>query len=205
MNSIICSEVRKNAIKKVLTDIMFYSKKHFSEDVLRVMATHLSRYEVEKGVSVFMTSRRPNNYSVKLIAKIDTGKEFLYLWWTENANKIKKENSNIYALGLTFEYKASDELAIYTIEDWKKEFPAFSEYLSELRNVVLRVKIFSKAGTFYREVADMPGKWLVQTPVNKYFVPSRPIGKLVSPNRLYIFQPNPRLKKEFYERLIRIE
>lgn len=205
MDTIICSEVRKEAIKKVIKDMLFYSKKKLPESALYQIVMSLTKYEVEKGVSVFMTADRPNGYNSILVDRIDTGKDILYLWWTQNANKGSKSTSNLYALGMTFKYKSADEVSNYTCEDWEKEFPAFSEYISEIKGRVLKVKIFSKAGIFYREVADIPGKWLVQTPVNKYFIPNRPIGKLVSPNKLYIFQPNPRMKKAFYERLIRIE
>ena len=205
MDTIKCSEVRKKAMRKVIHDILFYSKKKLSDRTLTKIVECLSQYEVEKGVSVFMTAERPNAYDTKLIGKIDTGKEILYLWWTKNVKKNAQGHGNTYALGMNFGYKTAGELAIYTMEDWENEFPEFAMYLSELRGKIWKVKLFSKASVFYKEVAELPGDWLVQTPVNKSFVPNRPIGKLVAPDKLYIFQPNPKMKKDFYERLIKIE
>lgn len=200
----LCSDVRKKAIRKVISDILLYSKKHFSKDVLMVLATYLSNYEVEKGVCVFMTPKRPDDSESSLIAKIDTGKDFLYLWWTLNANKNNKRRPKYYALGLTFEYKEGNDVAIYTARDWEEDFPAFSKYTTELKSVIWNIKVFSKASSFYKEIEDLPGEWLAQDPDDKDFAPNKPIGKIVGAGRIYIFQPNPKMNKEFYEQQIKI-
>lgn len=107
MCNTIYPEVREEAVEKVISKILLFSKKRFSEKALRDLRITLMRREVEKGVSVYMTSNKPNRWSCYLIGKIDMGTEYLYLWWDDNINKNKIENPNLYSLGLNFRYKKS--------------------------------------------------------------------------------------------------
>lgn len=204
MEVINCSKARKNAIMRIIQDMFYYSKKKLPEHALEKIVRCLAMYEVEKGVSVFMSSQKPNE-EAKLIAKIDTDKEILYLWWSDNAKKNNEYTSKAYSLGMTFKYKSANELAIYSVEDWQREFPDFAEYIADLKGHTWKIKLYSKAGILFDKVSGEEGIWLVQDPANNRFIPNRPVGKVILPNELHIFQPNPNMKKPIYERLIKIE
>lgn len=204
MHDMVNSEVRRSAVRQVISKILFYSKMNISKDALKQIERNLMNYEVEKGVSVYLTAKKPLSYGIKLITKVDLGKQFLYIWWGDNLNKRNLQMPSPYALGLTFVYKKEYELTTYTLEEWKKDYPDFYDCALQLRGFKVELKVFSKAGNFYKEVVDMPGEWLVQTPKGKYFIPNRPIGKLVSGNKLYMFIPNLKMKRNFYKKLVMI-
>ena len=203
MYSSIRSDVRRNAVRKVVRDVLRYSKKDLSKETLAEIIRIISQYQVEYGVSVFMTPKKPDGFDVRAIGKIDTGKEYLCLWWTDNEGR--NNTYKAYALGMTFQYKSGNNVAIYTEDDWIKEYPAFYDFLPELKGRTWKVKVFSRFNMFYKNVINEPGEWLLQNPTGRdKWDSTRPMAKLMSNNLLYIYQPDIKMKKDFFERLIKI-
>ena len=162
----------------------------------------LTGYAVENGVSVHITNKRPFNINTILIDRVEVDDQYLYIWWRENFNL--EEDSNQYILGFTFVNKSEDKLDIYTEKQWKEEFPNFYNDILKFKGNIIELKVFSNAGRFYKEVANHPGEWIGHVSSGKYFAPKRPIGKLIYRNKLYVFLPNLRIKREYYKKLIKI-
>lgn len=199
---IVVSDVRKRAIKKVINKILFYSKRNISRDSIIDTERFLNDYAIENGVSVHITNKRPFNINTILIDRVEVDDQYLYFWWRENFNL--EEDSNQYILGLTFVNKSEDKLYIYTEKQWKIDFPDFYRDIKKFRGNIIELKVFSNAGRFYKEVANHPGEWVGQSLIGKYFAPKKPIGKLIYGNKLYIYLPNLKTKREYYKKLIKI-
>ena len=190
---------RNKALEMVISEIQLRSKRQFSDETKKKIKEVLSNYEVEDGVSVFMTPEKPIDKTY--IAKIDCGREYVTFWWGEN----RKANINRYALGLTFSHKGQNEVALYKKEELCKEFPDFADYFSKYeKGKKLKLVVYAKAGSFYKDAKDVSGEWLLQTPQNKSFIPSKAIGKIADGNVIYIFQPNNNIRANRYVRNIEV-
>ena len=101
------SNVRKQAVDKVISDIKQSKIRKFSDATLGQIRDILLRYEVEEGVVVFFSSDTPAGKT--MIAKIDTGKEYAVLWWGNNLNKKRVSNPCKYGLGIVMIGKHKNE------------------------------------------------------------------------------------------------
>lgn len=196
------STMRNEAILFLISRIEEKSNRAFNEKEIRFLTEVLQDYEVEDGVSVFMTISKPAGK--KKIAKIRCHNEYITLWWGINRNAKKSTYPNRYALGITFEDIPATEHTYLTIAELSKKFPAFKDFFATLCiNDEFMLFAYSKAASFSKAVMDREGTWLLQTPEGKSFVPSAPIGKKVG-NELHLFWPGNTIKKDFFKRLIQV-
>lgn len=196
------STMRKEALSILIARIGKKSNREFNEKEIRLLTEVLQDYEVEDGVSVFMTSSKPAGK--KKIAKIRCHNEYITLWWGINRNAKKSSYPNRYALGITFEDIPATEHTYLTIAELSKKFPAFKDFFETLHpSDEFMLFAYSRAGIFSKVVINREGTWLLQTPEGKSFVPSAPIGKKVG-NELHIFWPGNTIKKDFFKRFIQV-
>lgn len=196
------SLVRKEAIQKLVVEIQKKTKRVFTEKDIRFFTEVLVNYEVEDGVSVFMTPRKPSGKNK--IAKIRCRNEYAILWWGPNINAHKTSNPNRFALGITYEDIPSNEHTYFTIGELIKKFPEFKEVFTTLKpNDEIKLFAYAKAGTFSRAVMEREGIWLLQIPEGKSFVPAKAIGKRID-NEIHLFWPGNSIKKDYFKKLIQI-
>ena len=198
------SNLRKQAVDKVISDIKQSKIRKFSDATLGQIRDILLRYEVEEGVVVFFSSDTPAGKT--MIAKIDTGKEYAMLWWGNNLNKKRVSNPCKYGLGIVMVGKHGNEKCRYTVTEISEEFPDFAEFFYKLKNgETFKLYVYQKAGDLYRAVASHEGEWILQTPQGKSFVPTKPIGKYVEGKELHIFYPKNTVKGTKYQKFILID
>ena len=198
------SNLRKQAVDKVISDIKQSKIRKFSDATLGQIRDILLRYEVEEGVVVFFSSDTPAGKT--MIAKIDTGKEYAMLWWGNNLNKKRVSNPCKYGLGIVMVGKHENEKCRYTVTEISEEFPDFAEFFDKLKNgETFKLYVYKKAGDLYRAVASHEGEWILQTPQGKSFVPTKPIGKYVEGKELHIFYPKNTVKGTKYQKFILID
>ena len=198
------SNVRKQAVDKVISDIKQSKIRKFSDATLGQIRDILLRYEVEEGVVVFFASNTPAGKT--LIAKVDAGKEYALLWWGNNLNKRRVSNPCKYGLGIVMIRKRGDESRNYTITELGERFPAFAEFFSRFKKGdTFKLCVYKKAGDLYRAVAERDGEWILQTPNGKSFFPTMPIGKYVEGKEVHIFYPKNKVNKAKLQRLVSID
>lgn len=198
------SNVRKQAVDKVISDIKQSKIRKFSDATLGQIRDILLRYEVEEGVVVFFSSDTPAGKT--MIAKIDTGKEYAVLWWGNNLNKKRVSNPCKYGLGIVMVGKHKNEKCSYTVTELAEKFPDFAEFFSKFKTGdTFKLHVYKKAGDLYRAVANRDGEWILQIPQGKSFVPTRPIGKYVEDKELHIFYPKNTVKGVKFQKFISID
>lgn len=196
------SLVRKEAIRKLIVEIQEKTKRVFTEKDIRFFTEVLENYEVEDGVSVFMTPRKPSDKYK--IARIRCRNEYAILWWGPNKNAHKISNPNRFALGITYEDIPYNEHTYFTTDELVKKFPEFTEVFAMLKpSDEIKLFAYAQAGTFSRAVMEREGIWLLQTPEGKSFVPSKPIGKRIG-NEIHLFWSGNNIKKDYFKKLIQI-
>lgn len=198
------SSFRIDAVEKLILKIKTRSEpREISEETMAKLKDVLTSYEVEEGVTIFFASGKP--VEKKKIAEIDVGKEYMILWWGENLAKRKSSYPNMYALGITFRNKSEYELASYTYSELSREFPDFAEFFNSIeKGSMLRICCYAKAGLFAEAVEGKTGEWILQTPKNKSFVPTRSIGLQTSKNEVYLFQYGKKIRTKRYIRNVKI-
>ena len=195
------SIVRNQAIDAIIQKIGDISRKTINSKTETSIRNILQKYEVEDGLSIFLASSQPSDK--EFLAKVDTGKEYMYLWWGENRGKNLTSHSNRYAMGITFVGKRHDEISEYTVEDLTEEFSDFANIFLGLRKgEILRLYVYSKPGTLYNDVYLKHGKWLLRMPYER--VASQSIGKLVGDSDYYIFQEGKTIRGNRYKKTIKI-
>lgn len=198
------SNVRKQAVDKVISDIKQSKIRKFSDATLGQIRDILLRYEVEEGVVVFFSSDTPAGKT--MIAKIDTGKEYAVLWWGNNLNKKRVSNPCKYGLGIVMVGKHKNEKCSYTVTELAEKFPDFAEFFSKFKKGdTFRLHVYKKAGDLYRAVANRDGEWILQIPQGKSFIPTRPIGKYVEGKELHIFYPKNTVNGIKFQKFISID
>lgn len=196
------SLVRKEAIQKLIFEIQKKTKRVFTEKDIRFFTEVLENYEVEDGVSVFMTPQKPSGKSK--IARIRCRNEYAILWWGLNKNAHKISNPNRFALGITYEDIPCNEHAYFTISELVKRFPEFEEVFTTFKpNDEIKLFAYAKAGTFSKAVMEREGIWLLQIPEGKSFVPSKPIGKRIG-DEIHLFWPGNQIKRDYFKKLIQV-
>ncbi len=194
------SSIRQRAVLDLIQTIQLKSNRLFSEKDVKLLQDVLKNYEVEDGVSVFMTKAKPEGK--EKIAKIRFHNEYVTLWWGKNKYARKMSNPNKYALGLTFSDIPITEHTYITIEELNKKFPDFKEFFATLHsNDEFKLFAYSKASFFSKAVMEQEGTWLLQTPEGKNFVPSAPIGKKIG-DELHIYWPKNKIKNDCFKKLI---
>ena len=198
------SNVRKQAVDKVISDIKQSKIRKFSDVTLGQIRDILLRYEVEEGVVVFFSSDTPAGKT--MIAKIDTGKEYAVLWWGNNLNKKRVSNPCKYGLGIVMVGKHKNEKCSYTVTELAEKFPDFAEFFSKFKTGdTFKLHVYKKAGDLYRTVANRDGEWILQIPQGKSFIPTRPIGKYVEGKELHIFYPKNTVNGTKFQKFISID
>lgn len=196
------SSVRKQAIEELIDKIQRKTNRVFCEKDIRFFTEVLENYDIEDGVSVFMTSSRPTGK--EQIAKIRCRKEYAILWWGLNKNKKKSSNPNKFALGITYEDIPATEHTYLTISELVQKFPAFNDFFNTLKpGEEFKLFAYAKAGELSKAVMEKEGTWLLQTPNGKSFVPAKPIGKKIN-NELHIFWPANSIKVKCFKKLIQV-
>lgn len=196
------SLVRKEAIRKLIDEIQKKTKRVFTEKDIRFFTEVLENYEVEDGVSVFMTPQKPSGKNK--IARIRCRNEYAILWWGPNKNANKISNPNRFALGITYESIPSNEHTYFTISELVKKFPEFEEVFATFKpNDEIKLFAYAKAGTFSKAVMERDGIWLLQIPEGKCFVPAKPIGKRID-NEIHLFWPGNNIKRDYFQKLIQV-
>ena len=198
------SDVRKYAVDRVISKIKQCKIRKFSDATLGQISDILLKYEVEEGVVVFFSSNIPAGKTK--IAKIDTGYEYVELWFGNNLNKKHISNPCKYGLGIIMVGKKKDEKCIYTVSELGEKFPDFTEFFGKLKNGdTFRLHVYKKAGDFYRAVANRDGEWILQIPQGKSFIPTKPIGKYIEGKELHIFYPKNTVKGTEFQKFISID
>lgn len=198
------SNVRKQAVDKVISDIKQSKIRKFSDATLGQIRDILLRYEVEEGVVVFFSSDTPAGKT--MIAKIDTGKEYAVLWWGNNLNKKRVSNPCKYGLGIVMIGKHKNEKCSYTVTELAEKFPDFAEFFGKFKTGdTFKLHVYKKAGDLYRAVVNRDGEWILQIPQGKSFIPTRPIGKYVEGKELHIFYPKNTVKCVKFQKFISID
>ncbi len=198
------SNVRKQAVDKVISDIKQSKIRKFSDATLGQIRDILLRYEVEEGVVVFFSSDTPAGKT--MIAKIDTGKEYAVLWWGNNLNKKRVSNPCKYGLGIVMIGKHKNEKCSYTVTELAEKFPDFAEFFGKFKTGdTFKLHVYKKAGDLYRAVVNRDGEWILQIPQGKSFIPTRPIGKYVEGKELHIFYPKNTVKGVKFQKFISID
>lgn len=198
------SNVRKQAVDKVISDIKQSKIRKFSDATLGQIRDILLRYEVEEGVVVFFSSDTPAGKT--MIAKIDTGKEYAVLWWGNNLNKKRVSNPCKYGLGIVMIGKHKNEKCSYTVTELAEKFPDFAEFFGKFKTGdTFKLHAYKKAGDLYRAVVNRDGEWILQIPQGKSFIPTRPIGKYVEGKELHIFYPKNTVKGVKFQKFISID
>lgn len=198
------SNVRKQAVDKVISDIKQSKIRKFSDATLGQIRDILLRYEVEEGVVVFFSSDTPAGKT--MIAKIDTGKEYAVLWWGNNLNKKRVSNPCKYGLGIVMIGKHKNEKCSYTVTELAEKFPDFAEFFGKFKTGdTFKLHVYKKAGDLYRAVVNRDGEWILQIPQGKSFIPTRPIGKYVEGKELHIFYPQNTVKGVKFQKFISID
>lgn len=198
------SSFRTDAVEKLVLKIKTRSMpREISEETMAKLKDVLTSYEVEDGVTIFFASGKPEEK--EQIAEIDVGKEYMILWWGENLAKKKSSYPNKYALGITFRNKKEHELAFYTHSELVREFPDFAEFFKGFeKGSMIRICCYAKAGLFAKAVDGKTGEWIIQTPQNKSFIPTRSIGLKTSKNEVYLFQYGKKIRTQRYIRNVKI-
>ena len=198
------SNVRKQAVDKVISDIKQSKIRKFSDATLGQIRDILLSYEVEEGVVVFFSSDTPAGKT--MIAKIDTGKEYAVLWWGNNLNKKRVSNPCKYGLGIVMIGKHKNEKCSYTVTELAEKFPDFAEFFGKFKTGdTFKLHVYKKAGDLYRAVVNRDGEWILQIPQGKSFIPTRPIGKYVEGKELHIFYPKNTVKGVKFQKFISID
>lgn len=198
------SNVRKQAVDKVISDIKQSKIRKFSDATLGQIRDILLRYEVEEGVVVFFSSDTPAGKT--MIAKIDTGKEYAVLWWGNNLNKKRVSNPCKYGLGIVMIGKHKNEKCSYTVTELAEKFPDFAEFFGKFKTGdTFKLHVYKKAGDLYRAVVNRDGEWILQIPQGKSFIPTRPIGKYVEGKELHIFYPKNTVNGVKFQKFISID
>lgn len=200
------SLTRKGHIEHLIPQMEELCKRHFDDNEREELYNVLKKFEIEDGVSIFMTSDKPADK--KYAGRVDLPLEFMNLYIGKNRAK------NTYkklAIGLNFVFKKQNDLIRFNQDLLSTEYPLLcNDILSTTSTCSAEtqyiLKYYPKAGVLVQAVKSKHGSYLKQTPdVKGYFVPNQGIGFYEPELHVFhIYDPKARWKatKEYERRFV---